>query len=410
MSITCADIPRLPGLESIIFKAGLTGGQRIVRWPYVAENDSIAPWVSGGELVFITGINHGRSEQNLCQLVMEAVNSNVAGLVILTGAEFIKHIPNKVLALANIHQIPILEQPYRLKMVLVTEVISNAIVQANLLGQSVRLFLTRLINGFDQAPELIHLRAADLGINENTTYATLALRLSDSGSELTGASLQFLHLHHELEQHLASLLKRRNIDWPVLDYQTDLLALWPVSAMDAITFYEELEQVRNTLSQHFPGFLLSIGVSERQSGLHQLADATEQARQALRFAVQHQKQRIFFYEQLGIARLYASIPNRRLLADFCKQHLGDFCFARVAATLEMKTTLQHYFNHFGHLQQTAHSMGLHRNTLSYRLTKIEQRLGYSLQDPFLRLNLQNALLIEQVLFHHHGIEERGKPD
>ena len=48
MSITCADIPRLPGLESIIFKAGLTGGQRIVRWPYVAENDSISPWVSGG--------------------------------------------------------------------------------------------------------------------------------------------------------------------------------------------------------------------------------------------------------------------------------------------------------------------------------------------------------------------------
>ena len=38
-------------LESISFRAGLTGGQRIVRWPYVAENDSIQPWVSGSELV-----------------------------------------------------------------------------------------------------------------------------------------------------------------------------------------------------------------------------------------------------------------------------------------------------------------------------------------------------------------------
>ena len=43
MSISCVDIPRLPGLESIRFRAGLSGGQRIVRWPYVAENDSIHP-------------------------------------------------------------------------------------------------------------------------------------------------------------------------------------------------------------------------------------------------------------------------------------------------------------------------------------------------------------------------------
>jgi hypothetical protein len=79
VSICCADIPRLPGLESITFRAGLTGGQRIVRWPYVAENDSIQAWISGGELVFITGINHCRTEKNLCLLVQEAVNSNVAG-------------------------------------------------------------------------------------------------------------------------------------------------------------------------------------------------------------------------------------------------------------------------------------------------------------------------------------------
>ncbi|WP_432414939.1 PucR family transcriptional regulator ligand-binding domain-containing protein [Chromohalobacter israelensis] len=69
MAITCAEIPRLPGLEEIRFRAGLQGGNRPVRWPYVAENDAIAPWVRGGELVFVTGINLHRSEANLKQLV-----------------------------------------------------------------------------------------------------------------------------------------------------------------------------------------------------------------------------------------------------------------------------------------------------------------------------------------------------
>ncbi|MBU2237668.1 MAG: PucR family transcriptional regulator ligand-binding domain-containing protein [Gammaproteobacteria bacterium] len=407
MSICCVDIPRLPGLESIIFRAGLTGGQRIVRWPYVAENDSIQPWVSGGELVFVTGINHRRTERNLCQMVKEAVNSNVAGLVILTGPEFIQQIPNSVLELANQHQLPILEQPYSLKMVLVTEVISNAIVQDNLLGKSVRLFLTKLINGFDQAPELIHLRAGDLGISDNCPFATLALRISHVNPKTGDPNYQLLHLKHELEQHLGGILKRRQIDWPVLNYEKDLLAIWPVTENDTSELYDELEQVLSLLQKRFPQLVLCIGVSERKTGLDKLAEATEQARQALQFAIKHQHQRIFFYEQLGIARLYAAIPNRGLLADFCKQHLGELCFARDDATLEMKSTLNHYFNHFGHLQQTADAMSVHRNTLNYRLNKIEQRLGYSLQDPFLRLNLQNALLIEQVLFHHHNIEEQA---
>lgn len=405
MSICCADIPRLPGLESIRFRAGLTGGQRIVRWPYVAENDTIQPWVSGGELVFVTGINHRRTERNLCQLVEEAIHSNVAGLVILTGPEFIQQIPNSVLELANKHKLPLLEQPYSLKMVLVTEVISNAIVQSNLLGKSVRLFLTKLINGFDQAPELIHLRAGDLGISDTNPFSVLALRINPIDSETVTTQHQLFHVRQELEEHLGSILKRRGIDWPVLNYEKDLLAIWPMTDTDTTELYEELAQVLILLQKRFPQLILCIGVSERKTGLDKLADATEQARQALQFAVKHQHQRIFFYEQLGIARLYAAIPNRGLLADFCKQHLGSLCFARDNATLEMKATLGHYFNHFGHQQHTADAMGVHRNTLSYRLGKIEQRLGYSLQDPFLRLNLQNALLIEQILFHHHDIEE-----
>ena len=52
-----------------------------MRWPYVAENDNIAPWVRGGELVFVTGINHRRSEQNLQRLIREGVDKQVAGLV-----------------------------------------------------------------------------------------------------------------------------------------------------------------------------------------------------------------------------------------------------------------------------------------------------------------------------------------
>ncbi|STS89088.1 transcriptional regulatory protein [Klebsiella variicola] len=47
----------------------------------------------GGELVFITGINHPRDEANLIQLLMEGKQRGIAGMVILTGEAYIHAIP-----------------------------------------------------------------------------------------------------------------------------------------------------------------------------------------------------------------------------------------------------------------------------------------------------------------------------
>ncbi|MDV6318721.1 helix-turn-helix domain-containing protein [Chromohalobacter sp. HP20-39] len=61
---------------------------------------------------------------------------------------------------------------------------------------------------------------------------------------------------------------------------------------------------------------------------------------------------------------------------------------------------------FGNQQQTAESLGIHCNTLRHRLKRIEQLIGHRLGDAFVRLNLQNALLIEQILFQHHNIDSQ----
>ena len=123
MSLTIADVLALPGLESMRLRAGAAGLDNGVRWPYVAENSDIAEWVLGGELVFVTGINHPRDEANLLQLLDEACQRQVAGLVILTGPAYIQAIPQCLLDAAEAAGMPLIEQPYSLKMVLVTQAI-----------------------------------------------------------------------------------------------------------------------------------------------------------------------------------------------------------------------------------------------------------------------------------------------
>ncbi len=121
MSLTVSELLALEGLSALRLRAGKQGLQRAVRWYYVAENEHIAEWIMGGELVFITGINHPRDEANLIQLLMEGKQRGIAGMVILTGEAYIHAIPATLIALADELGMPLIEQPYLLKMVIVTE-------------------------------------------------------------------------------------------------------------------------------------------------------------------------------------------------------------------------------------------------------------------------------------------------
>lgn len=111
-------------------RAGQQGLQLAVRWYYVAENENIAEWIAGGELVFITGINYPRDGDNLIHLLMEGKQRGIAGMVILTGDQYIQTIPPRLIALADELGIPLIEQPYLLKMVIVTERIGTALVRS----------------------------------------------------------------------------------------------------------------------------------------------------------------------------------------------------------------------------------------------------------------------------------------
>ncbi len=403
MAICCADIVRLPGLEGIRLKAGLQGSQNVIRWPYIAESPSLSPWVRGGELVFVTGIGRRRSEEELQQLLREAVEQRVAGVVFLVGTEGMAAIPSSVISLANALGCPLFEQPYALPLVSVTETLSNAIVQDRLAGQSAKLFLSRLLNGAAGAPELIELRARELGLCVEGGYVVMAVRLQGAADE-AGSLAPTAQQQELLEQRITALLERRGIRWPVLQQAQSWLMLWPASSEAMAELPDELEQALAALQSLQPDGTLHAGVSERHADLCQLADAAEQACQALQFARQHQGSRLFFHERLGIARLFAAIPQRSALVTFCQQQLGPLCFARDGDANELKQTLRRFLDSFGNLQQASASLGIHRNTLRQRLKRLEQLVGISLQDPHARLNVQNALLIEQMLFAHHTLD------
>ncbi|WP_447748656.1 PucR family transcriptional regulator [Pseudomonas nicosulfuronedens] len=393
MSLSVEEILRLPGLQSLALRAGARNVHRSVRWSYVAENVGIADWVMGGELVFVTGINHSRDEANLLQLVREGVASGIAGIVILTGDEFIQRIPPSVVRLAEAEGLPLIEQPYALKMVIVTHLIGTALVQMTQVKTSRRDILGQLLSGDYPSLEIVRRRAQHLELPLETPRRLVALRLS-------GVDTLFQKQEPEEAERVLQLTRQRLLDhlenWqqvrperlPVV-IQGDLFVLLLADAERA-----ELHALAAELQQELAPLRAYLGLSARAESCAEFPRALLEARQALDVAEGMQAPGGFCdYRELGVLRLLRAIPDRAVVEQFMKDTLGPLNEAGRKQPQLLIETLDALVQEGGNALKAAQRLGIHRNTLNQRIARIEALSGQSLDDAQFRLNTSVALLI-----------------
>ena len=190
-----------------------------------------------------------------------------------------------------------------------------------------------------------------------------------------------------------------------------MIALLPLSVIDGHKDHEReseqviltrLERVQVRMQQgnagnsHLP--LYSGGIGRIARDLQEIPRSFREAQQALEIG-----QRLFgdgklhAFARLGIYRLFFYLYGQDELSDFYRETLGPLLDQDARNNGALIETLEGFFQCNGNLSETARTMHLHRNSLLYRLGRIEELLGRSLEDPELRLSLQIALKIRHLL-------------
>jgi sugar diacid utilization regulator len=399
MSLTLADVLALPGLESMHLRAGEAGLDNRVRWPYVAENSGIAEWVLGGELVFVTGINHPRDEANLLQLLDEACQRGVAGLVILTGPAYIQAIPQRLLDAADVAGMPLIEQPYSLKMVWVTQAIGSALIQSEQLGHSRHDVLERLLTGDYQSLDLLLHRAGQLGMSLAGHWQVVQLQLE--GSELLFAQGEANQVETQLaRQHdaISRRLRQLSTALPILGRAGQWTVLLPApDAVAALASRQQLAQWLKPLNLRLAPLKLLIGLSAAAHPASRLAQAQDEARQALAAARRFSERAgLCVYDELGVLKLLSGVRDRALLDQFLNKRLGPLLRHDAHHGSSLMPTLEAWFHENGNLMAAAQRLAVHRNTLTHRIQRIqriEALCGLTLDNSYDRLDIGIALMI-----------------
>lgn len=396
MSLTLADVLALPGLESMRLRAGEAGLDNGVRWPYVAENSGIAEWVLGGELVFVTGINHPRDEANLLQLLEEACERQVAGLVVLTGPSYIQAIPQRLLDAAEAAGMPLVEQPYSLKMVLVTQAIGSALIQSEQLGRSRHDVLERLLTGDYQSLDLLLHRATQLDMPLAGHWQVVQLQLEGSESlfaqgDAASVEAQLARQHDAINRRL----RQFSAGLPVQGRAGQWTLLLPApDAAAALANRKQLANWLNPLNLRLSPLKLFIGLSAAAHPPARLAQAQEEARQALAAARRFSERAgLCVYDELGVLKLLSGVRDRALLDQFLNERLGPLLRHDLHHGPSLMPTLEAWFHENGNLVAAAQRLAVHRNTLTHRVQRIEALCGLALDNAYDRLDIGIALMI-----------------
>ena len=146
------------------------------------------------------------------------------------------------------------------------------------------------------------------------------------------------------------------------------------------------------------GTPVSVGVSQPRAGATGVPEAFREAQGALNLGSRlFGPGRTTFYGDLGLYRLLLALSESPELRAFHEDALGQLITVERKTNGELLRTLEAYFASRCSPTEAAERLHVHRNTLLYRLRRIEAITGLDLEDPETRLALNLALHIGQVL-------------
>ncbi|MFC5178354.1 PucR family transcriptional regulator [Nocardioides taihuensis] len=193
---------------------------------------------------------------------------------------------------------------------------------------------------------------------------------------------------------------RLHAEVPTVDFSSQVVALLPVPDEEGpgVTGEKVVHEVVTEVAGDKGGGRrpFSVGVSRRVTSLEEMPDAFAQACRAVQVGRRVRGgASTTFFDQLGVHRLIALVPDAGELRAFVRDVLGPLAEDTTEAR-DLRETLRILLDTNFNVAEAARLQFFHYNTLRYRVGKLERLLGPLSSDPDLRLDVALALRVLEL--------------
>lgn len=402
----CQDILNIQGLESLTLVAGSAGLNRRIRWIYFADSmrvlgeenlsdpEKFGEWIQGGELMVITSEIILSNWDFMKNLIYNSEEKKASAVIVQTG-----FITQQMKKFSDMHEIPLFELSWQLRLIDLSQIVCKAILDDENNNDSLdRLFSNIIFGRYDTEADAIKLaQYHNFDLSSECTAAVVDVAdFSEyiNKNELSEGKIQ--KIMQELRYIIRQSFNRYGIQKIMVMSQSNCLNILFPSEKFSDKNIRECFKLAAEKFYSYSKLNICTGIGTGYAYISKLKESIFEAEKALKLAL-YNNDSIMFYKDMGILKLFTHIDNEEYLVTYYKEILGKLEEADRLVGSALCKTLETYLECNCVSSDASEALYIHRNTLRYRLTKIEEILGISLENKKSLVTLYNAFTIRKFI-------------
>ena len=371
----------------ITLLAGKDGLQKNVRWVHMIETKDTTTFLDGEEIAITTGI--GLTDKfTLFELVKLVYDNNGTGIIINTGA-YIKEIPKKVISFCNENNFPLFKVPWKNHIGEIMRIFCYSITLSDRTEMEIATAFKNAIFLPSQR-ELYTISLTQKGIKPEFSFYCCTVFLPKAREDFS--SLEDLSFRIRVRMEQSSYT-----NYSIFPYDdVVIIVLWNYEKDKIRSFMTELNSYLKTHLPKNSDFLLGVG--KHAHDIYSLSQSFNQATEIQNLQYRHIIPKDhYFFEDLGIYNLLMSITDKEVFNDYYNDTLGELIEYDKNNDSNILEVLKYYLENNGSVQKTAEHFYVHRNSINYRLNKVQDILDMDISDLDNRIQLRLAFMVRDIL-------------
>lgn len=396
MSIKLKDLISHVDREDIKLVAGENGYSNPVEWVHMVGNTEIAGFLTGGEIAFTTGVGL-REDMTLLMLAESIYQKNASAMVINVGP-YITEIPEEVIAFGDAHDFPIFEVPWRVHMADMMRIFCFEIQRSE--QREMELSAAFRYAVFTPKQEELYVPPLmQKGYLPEWSYVASAFAICDKVRGEEG-KIRYAPIWKErlelLKRQISNLIMQEKSDAAAFSDNERLMII--LSDLQEEAAYSLIEQVRCRLVPYLKASeTVFVGVGNAVHGIRRLSESYKIAKKIVDLSeTEHMENTSRCYSEMGINRLLFHVDSRACLEEYYNDTVRPLEEYDVLNQSNLMEVLECYMKHDGSVQSTAEELYVHRNTVNYKLKKIESLLNLDLTKFSVRNELAAGLMAAKL--------------
>ena len=385
MAVLLSDLYESIKNQDVTLVAGERGMGNVVRWLHMVESNAISSFLDGQEIAFTTGVGLNRDE-TLLDLVKANNEHKASGMVINIGP-FIKEVPKDVIDYCNKEGFQLFTVPWRVHMAEIMRSICYIITESDKYNLELSSAVKNAIF-FSNQEELYVPQLERNNFLPTWTYCITVVEIMENGEKVSEEKLQ--RYLKNMENYM--IFSRKKTFVFELGGNIVLLFAGYAETMVKKTVTDMLKRCNFQKEQCY------IGIGRATPNAQNIGKSYRQACQVLKLQKNTQNDKgVVAYQDLGIYTLLMDIENEDVINEYYAETIQKLVEYDKLNQTNYCEVLQCYLEHSGSVKETAEAMFVHRNTINYKINKIEEMLNCDLSELDTRLLYSIAFMLKRIM-------------